>query len=300
MPHFNSNSFCWLCRCDRSDATFTDVSATARWRRTILSVERCVEKIGDHPVWDLAGVTRWHCQGGDLMHTGCLGVVAWFLGSVLWELVYDGPFEGSVDRRIKAVWGHIVHWYDELGVKNRLGQLTLEMFKTTGNFACLKGKAAENHQLLPVLRALCSQLGAFSDRDRHRQRALDNLSDIYATFQSAGLRLTEEQVQRVTHAYDAMLLHYNWLTKYSVGKGVLCYNFVGKFHMMWHIIDLSRWMNPTYTWCYAFESYIGHVVRAAQACTAGTAMTGVSKKVAENAALALHLDILGNSEPSHT
>lgn len=95
------------------------------------------------------------------MHTGCLGVVAWFLGSVLWELVYDGPFEGSVDRRIKAVWGHIVHWYDELGVKNRLGQLTLEMFKTTGNFACLKGKAAENHQLLPVLRALCSQLGAF-------------------------------------------------------------------------------------------------------------------------------------------
>ena len=119
MPHFNSNSFCWLCRCDRSDATFTDVSATARWRRTILSVERCVEKIGDHPVWDLAGVTRWHCQGGDLMHTGCLGVVAWFLGSVLWELVYDGPFEGSVDRRIKAVWGHIVHWYDELGVKNR-------------------------------------------------------------------------------------------------------------------------------------------------------------------------------------
>ena len=93
-------------------------------------MERCVEKIGDHPVWDLAGVTRWHCQGGDLMHTGCLGVVAWFLGSVLWGLVYDGPFEGSVDRRIKAVWGHIVHWYDELGVKNRLGQLTLDMFKT--------------------------------------------------------------------------------------------------------------------------------------------------------------------------
>ena len=129
---------------------------------------------------------------------------------------------------------------------------------------------------------------------------MDNLSDIYATFQSAGLRLTEEQVQRVTHAYDAMLLHYNWLTKCSVGKGVLCYNFVGKFHMMWRIIDLSRWMNPTYTWCYAFESYIGHVVRAAQACTAGTAMTGVGKKVAENAALALHLDILGSSEPSRT
>ena len=70
---------------------------------------------------------------------------------------------------------------------------------------------------------------------------------------------------------------------------MLFHNFVGKFHLMWHIVDLARWMIPLMLWCYSFETYIGHVVRAARACTTGTPMTGISRKVASNAALALHL-----------
>lgn len=126
-------------------------------------------------------------------------------------------------------------------------------------------------------------------------KTLDTLSDIYTVFQCAGHRLSDFEFDRVVRAYDTFLLHYNWLTKHNVDKGVLCYNFVGKFHMMWHIVDLARWVNPMLLWCYSFESYIGHVVRAAQACTAGTPMTGISRKVATNAALALHLALVAFS-----
>ena len=76
----------------------------------------------DHPVWDLFGITLWHCLGGDLMHAGCLGIVPWLLGSVLWELVCDGPFDGNADKRVKTVWPHILDVYDALNVQNRFGQ----------------------------------------------------------------------------------------------------------------------------------------------------------------------------------
>ena len=56
-------------------------------------------------------------------------------------------------------------------------------------------------------------------------------------------------------------------------------------------------MNPVVLWRYNFESYFGHVVRGTRACAAGTPMTGISRKVASNAALALHLALVTFCRP---
>ena len=58
------------------------------------------------------------------MHTSPLGVLAWFLGSELWELIVDGPFWGNVNDRLNFVWGQIQMEYDLQNLGNRLGQLT--------------------------------------------------------------------------------------------------------------------------------------------------------------------------------
>ena len=50
------------------------------------------------------GVSRFNVPG-DLMHTGALGVLQWFLGAVLWEMVFDGVWYGPIESRISHVWG---------------------------------------------------------------------------------------------------------------------------------------------------------------------------------------------------
>ena len=116
---------------------FTDVSAGAAWRTTLLPFPGgAATRISIHPVWDLEGVSRWHCAG-DLMHTGCLGVVSWLLGGVLYELVYDGPFNGAVEDRRAPLWMLILSKYEDQGVpvSRRMGDLDLGRFRHSNDFA---------------------------------------------------------------------------------------------------------------------------------------------------------------------
>ncbi len=71
-----------------------------------------------HKIMNIAGLTRFHFPG-DLMHTGCLGVVQYLVGSVLYELVFEGPF-GRPKEALDKVWGMIRERYSVLGIKNRL------------------------------------------------------------------------------------------------------------------------------------------------------------------------------------
>ena len=143
----------------------------------------------------------------------------WLSGSVLWELVYDGPFAGNVDKRVKTIWAHIRDVYDALECSKPVWAENLDMFRPPRAFGCLKGKAAEHHHLLPILRDACRRVGVRLDKDKHRQKALDILTEIYDTFRAAGLRLTDMEVDRVASAYDNCLLHYKWLTKHSLTNG---------------------------------------------------------------------------------
>ena len=291
FPHFNSNAPCWLCGCNRSDAPFTDVSSTAAWRSRLVSyIAGATQRLSAHPVWDLVGVTRW-CAPGDLMHTGCLGVLSWLLGAVLWELVYEGPFAGTLQQRLDALFAAIQRWYAALGVGERFTHLTLEMFRKEAAFAELSGQAAETRHLLPVLTALCQELGCRSDRDRHRLAALQAISAFYSTIAQASRFPSQAEAAAAADAVETFCLHYHWLARHSVDRGVLCYNFPFKFHALWHIAQSARFQNPTSTWCYAFESFLGQVVRAARACTPGTPMPLVCRKVCENYTLALHLEL---------
>ena len=140
FPHHGSHQFCWLCSASRSagsETPFTDLSRTANWRSTILSDDEAIAvPATTHPISLLRGTTRFHAAG-DLMHTGDLGVLCWFWGSVLWELVYDGPFAGNVDRRLEQVSAVIKSIYDEQGTPDRMAPLRRNHFDHEGLFlAC--------------------------------------------------------------------------------------------------------------------------------------------------------------------
>ena len=65
----------------------TSVAEDAAWKGTIIPVDvGCAIKCSAHAIMDLHGATRFHFPG-DLMHTGSLGVLQYFLGSGLAALV---------------------------------------------------------------------------------------------------------------------------------------------------------------------------------------------------------------------
>jgi len=132
----------------------TDVRKHAAWKHQLIPVEvGILIKPSQHPIWNIPGLTRYHAPG-DLMHTGCLGVILWLLGSVLWELLYDCDyFTGTVKSRLEQLWHEIDLAYDALGFTSRISCLTIQMIlgATAEDFPCLGVKAAEAKQLLPVV-----------------------------------------------------------------------------------------------------------------------------------------------------
>ena len=71
-------------------------------------------------------------------------------GGVL-VLLVNVMLPGTPEENLRRVWIHILRLYDELGIKNRFGNIKLTMFTTTGK---LKGTAAEVRHLGHVLAVL--------------------------------------------------------------------------------------------------------------------------------------------------
>ena len=292
MPHFNSGKPCWLCGACRQEGSpdmITDLSTNAHWKATLWQPgEGGFSPCSEHPIMSIPGVSRFSVPG-DLMHTGDLGVLGYFLGSILAELLVDGPFTGPQAAQLKVIWRLVQDKYQELGVTNRLTNLTKEMFLRQGDFPVLKAKAAESRALLFVLESVCEDLDDGSDRDQHRLRALRSLAEMYRIFMAGPLVIPQHDADRALQCLEYFWGHYSWLLKRALSQGFRLYGLYFKFHALWHIVDHSRFINPKRVWCYEFEDFMHVVVTAAKACIAGSPMKIIGNKVLENWLLVFHL-----------
>ena len=282
-----------MCGANRSDNPYTDTSRRARWKATLLAwIFGARLRVSDHPVWDLIGVNRWHAPG-DLMHTGCLGVLLWLLGSVLWELIFDGPFRGALEARKQRLWALIQAKYNALEIPccYRIADIDLDRFRHAHAFAELRAKAAEARHLLPVMASLCRDLNDGSARDAHRLAALDHINSIYRIICVSSEIIPVDAHARMMQHVDSFLVQYHWLAHHSQNQGILCYHMTSKFHFLWHIIHMSQFLNPRCTWCYVFEHFIGHIIRSAAMCVAGTPMYLIGEKVCINFCITLQFDL---------
>ena len=209
LPHFNSGSFCWMCGVNRDDLPYTDCRRAAMWRGALTpwGVGKAATP-SEHPIWNLQGVSRWFAPG-DLMHTGCLGVLAWLLGSVCYELIFDGIFPGPLELRRSRLWDLVQLKYDAKGVphSSRLHDLELDRFRHTNAFAELRAKAAVTRHFLPILADVCRDLSTGSARDLHRQATLDNIVAVYDIIVHSEYRIVGFQHRRLMKHADAFLVH---------------------------------------------------------------------------------------------
>ena len=137
----------------------------------------------------------------------------------------------------------------------------------------------------------CKDLSTGSDRDLHRLAAFQNLSEMYTIFKNGGMFLPRQQARRARECIDEFFGHWAWLLHYNIDRGELNYPINFKLHSLYHIADLSCYLNPTYTWAYEWEHFMHVVIRAAKACMAGSRMAIIGNEVMQNFYLVMDLHI---------
>ena len=203
----------------------------------------------------------------DGMHSVDLGVSPHLLGNVLWHLCYTdilGP--GTPQERLDRVKAYVFGEYSTRSTGTQFSNIDLGMFTNEENPAAarpfLKGKAAENRHLVPILRDLWRSAARNTYED-HVTQCLEHLSIYYEILDykladgSYPLYLPTNLQESFTTAVDSFLMHYNWLYSWALGRGRELWHYVPKFHYMWHQTDQAKYMNPRAARCYVNEDFMG-------------------------------------------
>lgn len=296
-PHYGSTEEpCHLCPANMHPASIykvTDFQLDASFKDVLYGPD--MEPMSDHPLVGGLGCTRQH-NPHDWMHAGDLGVWQRVGGSILQDFVTSSAYEGRLEQRNESLWRDILFIYDQLGTKERLANLTLNMYytNTPGHAPCMSCKAAEMSDLMFVLRAMCY---AFRSRHNHdldgevRLRMIDCICNCITVVKKGSPFLTAQQSGDLLSNFEEFLMCNNHLMKSAFARGQLRYHVTIKHHSLWHCCYLARYINPRLAWGYPFEDWMGRLVLAAKCCTAGSPPALIGNKVTENAMLVIELNL---------
>ena len=299
-PHFNSLRPCLWCPANRSSLNFRDVSVHARWKQLQYQPGPSDRPVSDHPIWLIAGVTRFH-SSGDEMHGIALGPLQELHGSVIADLIDNelGRFVGgSNGTRVDEVWRELRSCMDRVGVSKRLTNLTVTMIGKPTRFPCLASKAAEARSLVkPMLLLVREHPKINSMHWQHVERCYKHIDDFYDVIENAGICLTTGQADIVKFSLERFTLHFSTLTQLSAERGVPRYNFTTKLHTAYHIGAFAQYLSPRCSWTYAFEDFMKTLIAIGKACSPGTPTKLIPMKIMEHYMLILSINLHGRLYP---
>ena len=159
MPWPTSNAPCARCLANTTTHPFTDCRPTAAWRGTEWTPAGFdAAHPNRHIVFTIPGVSIYSITF-DLMHCKHLGIDQYFLGSVLWILVYLMLPNDKADNLARIMARAKLYWHAHF-VKGHFQNMKLSMFCNKENpksdFPRLKGRAAEVKSLIPALLSICT------------------------------------------------------------------------------------------------------------------------------------------------
>jgi hypothetical protein len=173
-------------------------------------------------------------------------------------------------------------------------------------YPVLKAKAAESRHLVPALCHVVAGLAKNNDHDGHMVAVLKSLLEFYMILEEPGPYLSVEQVGMLKATTDRVLWHYTWLAQWALGRGLkrpvakpwvmmmllACphrWNIVPKFHYMWHIADMAKFMNPRWAWTYMDEDFVGKMAVVGEACSNGTHAVAISRTMLQKYRAGMYL-----------
>ena len=252
--HHSSGSFCEWCPANHTKGPmqFTDVSPTAGYKlRVLTSGDARRQRVSDCPIWELPGV-HIHMLGIDVLHILHQGVLLHFFGSILHTLVYY-ELPGTPQRNLQVIMKRISELYDDISpdATSRVRSLTLKSFcdptAPHAHYPVLKTsavKAAEAKSLAPIIASLLHEYDTGDDppgRSRRRILAATYLARFCVAIEGPGMHFTREHSDAIMKTCDRFLHNYVWLNDSYSKSGILAFNFVPKFHFMWHLAVQCRY-----------------------------------------------------------
>jgi hypothetical protein len=291
VNHWSALQPCLHCDARRDDpmCNVRDVSEHAAWRSTLRAPEH--RGVSDHEIWSIPGISAFSYVG-DWMHTCDLGVLTYMHASVCHDLIdADGPLGGAFDitRRVERLWVAIQKHYDLTGTTKRLANLTVGMLGGKGAvFPSLACKANESRHLVKPMLSLLREMNKGDRASLHRLRAYECLDEACMIVNSTPeFFLNDRQWQNLWRSANEFVLHYNWLTNYSIERGASRYSPAYKVHAFLHICQYAKHLHPRASWCYVYEDFIGRIKRLAVSSARGTSMHRLPRKVVAQYLVAL-------------
>ena len=180
----------------------------------------------------------------DELHVMHLGTSMYMFGSILYTLVFniltDNPAENMA-----LVWKELGIASQELGSACTYTNLTIASFcdadRPHAAYPKLKGKGAEVKDLADPLLKVWAKL-----EDNIVLQMLQHQCAIQQalTINSLANLLTEADSQDLCVHIDGVLMAYTVLANTADREGYLRWNITPKFHMLWHLGERSKNLNP--------------------------------------------------------
>lgn len=278
-PRHNSNAPCWLCRCEKGEQSDqrdwpTNFSRTARWKSALVSPAewRAENAATMHQLFrEFAFLSNANIEVDEL-HCIHLGTSTYFLGSVLYKLVFE-MLPGTPLANMEIVWSEICQEYARQGIEAQYNSLGLGSFcnvqAPSSAYPCLKGRAAEVKWLVPALAAIWQRLQRPENAtDRlvgellEGQLAIQGLLDEDA----ADFQMDAESAKELVKLVDKWLANYCRVAHKSTARGELLFSVVPKHHALWHFARKAWNLHPRRGACYADEDFMGTCKQLVKGC----------------------------------
>ena len=260
---------CWMCNVGFNDThNCYNFSMGAPWRKTMFNmVDFWANAKGTYSsgIWAIPGF-HLKCIRPDWMHMGCLGVLQYLIGNVLWELFKDMGGKFTNPKTTCALLENMIEVCSKsLGVAKPVNTLTVTMFRASSSEKPkFKGKAAENRHLLPVLLAILQNCVAQdSEHNRNRFHCVAALNDCYTEMEDWCPKTSPRNLGG--HARRHLILWANLCAEAENSDDPLLWRLYPKHHLLLHCAEKSA-TNPRLELNYSDESEIGHGVKVAAKC----------------------------------
>ena len=295
------NKMCFNCDADKDSLPYNDFRVSAGWKKTIKKHEGATPTT--HLIKKIPGFNG-HSFHYDTLHNLEEGVASHALANTMFDLCLKSEgLGGTQDQNVVSLYKKVLQQYHEQGIiaSDRIRRLGMSNFcqpkSKYDHFPELTGyKARHIRYLVPVIMEIAKEFKKDDDEySQHRFQCLFHLNGMYQCIDSSGMHMDANTWKLFKHHTDRTLLHYSRLSKITMQDGWLQWSTVPKFHLVAHMPDQAKYLNPRFVSTYAGETMIGHMSRCAHSCLNGTPAHLVPEKVLWRFRLGFHLKFLHGS-----
>ena len=305
LPHYSLKSGnCAICKCTGGDeaSSWKDCRPTAVWTTLFW-------KKSEWDKWEQRSPCKLFskCVGlsilsicYDWMHCKHLGTDQVQFGSILYLLVFC-MFPQEPLLNLKAVWAYMQAWYRKNSTRDRyfsFSKITMFYNSRKKTAPKLKGKAKQVVSLGGCLLDLWKEKMNSGDEWHKKIKHLLKLNVGLETLlddSSGDLALGKEDATLFKKFAFGMAQLHRELSEHFQAHQPRLFPDIPKIHHLLHIALECDKLNPSLTWCYKGEDFMGCHRALAQSCSSRLQPPGVCEKMVYKIKLAVHLQLSDKS-----